>query len=426
MTTRASIRERLDAQALHERRRAGRTLLVTPLVLAAHRPEEHRLIRRHAEGLREWFSREVGWTLTVDSTMARLQKVPGDLDDPTRPARARTSDPPFTRRRYVLLCLALAHLETVERQTTLQHLAEAVLASVAADPALGEAGIRFQLEGRDERRDLVGVARFLLGAGVLRRMDGDETAYVEGTGDALYTVERAVLSRLLTARRPPSTVEEEDFDGRLAALASEPAPDTRDARNRALRLRLTRRLLDDPVVYYDDLPEDELAYLRSQRHRITSAIENATGLVAEVRAEGIAMVDPRAEVTDVKMPDQGTDGHLTLLVAEHLSRRLRDSGHAAVSRGELEREVARLVEEHASHWRRAVREPGAEARLAEEAVERLVALGLARHAPDGVVPLPAIARYAVEEPTVQGEGARPSNGEHPSLFPGEPGAGERA
>jgi len=92
-------------------------------------------------------------------------------------------------------------------------------------------------------------------------------------------------------------------------------------RNRALRHRLTRRLLDDPVVYYEELAEDERGYLVGQRHAITRRIEDATGLVSEMRAEGIAMVDPDDELTDVRMPEQRTDGHVTLLVAEYLATR---------------------------------------------------------------------------------------------------------
>ncbi|CRK54966.1 FIG087842: Hypothetical protein [Alloactinosynnema sp. L-07] len=38
-----------------------------------------------------------------------------------------------------------------------------------------------------------------------------------------------------------------------------------------------------------------------------------------MRAEGVAMVDADDELTDVRMPEQRTDGHVTLLVAERLA-----------------------------------------------------------------------------------------------------------
>lgn len=410
------VRDRLDQQAEYERRRAVRALLASPLLHADRDLDAFRLVRRHADELKRWFAREAGWTLTVDTTLARLRKVPATLDDGTRPARARRADPPFSRRRYVLLCLALATLETSDPQVALGRLAGQIVGSVAADPQLAEAGIAFQLETRDQRRDLVAVVRLLMELGVLRHVDGTDTDYVAGTGDALYTIDRTALTAVLATRRAPSSIDVEglDLDDRLAALVSEVAPDTPDARNRAIRTHLIRRLLDDPVVYYVDLDEDQRAYLVGQRARLVSAIAEATGLEAEVRAEGIAMVDERGDATDLEVPDQGTDGHLTLLVAEELARRLREaadaiadatrdgdpSGPTVVTTAEVEACVADRITEHGSHWRRDVRDPGVEVRLAAEALERLAAVGLVRPVAGGVVPRPAIARYAVTAPTL--------------------------
>ena len=53
--------------------------------------------------------------------------------------------------------------------------------------------------------------------------------------------------------------------------------------NRRLRVRLFRQLLDDPVLYYDELTDSEREYLAGQRGSILSEIETATGLVREVR-----------------------------------------------------------------------------------------------------------------------------------------------
>ena len=392
-----------DSRRDDERRRAVRALLMRPLLHSDHDPDAHRLVRRHVDWLREWFANETGWSLQVGRTVARLRKVPATTGDTTRPARARPTDPPFSRRRYVIACLALAALEGEERQTTLGRIAERVVAAVAADPQLTEAGIAFTLTGRGERRDLVAAIRLLLGAGVLRRVDGDERAYVEGTGDALYTVDRASLAAFLAARTSPSAITADDVDGRVAALIAEPIPDTDDARNAQIRQHLTRRLVDDAVTYHDDLPDHHREYLARQRHRIVRSITHATGLMAEIRAEGIAMVDERGDCTDVTMPDQGTDGHVTLLVAEHLADRLREPTATGVDVvvvpvAEVEARVAELAREHASHWRADSREPGAEVALTADALDRLAALGLVRRVGGGVVPLPAIARYRLDEP----------------------------
>jgi uncharacterized protein (TIGR02678 family) len=376
---------------LARRRAALRALLKRPLLTAESDPEDLVLVRRRQAELRDWLSRETGWRLQVDAETARLFKTAPTLDDGTHPARGKAGEP-FGRRRYVVLCLALAVLERADAQTTLGRLAEEVL-NAAAEPGLA---FPFTLDSRAERSDLVAVVRLLLGWGVLRRVSGDEESYLSASGDVLYDVRRAVLASLLTGVRGPSTVAAGGFEERLAELTDEPVPDTDELRNRALRRGLTRRLLDDPVVYYDDLTDAERAYLVSQRAAITRRIEEATGLVPEPRAEGIAMVDPDDELTDVRMPEQRTDGHVTLLVAEYLA------GRAETGRDELEAFVRDAAARHRSFWRKGVTEPGAEAELVDIALGKLAALRLVEVPPGGGVrPRPAIARYAVEEPTVR-------------------------
>ena len=394
----SELRAQLEAAERHEFRVALRTLLVRSLLPASD--DRFPAVRRQATALREWFAHETGWSLQVDRSHARLRKTPARLTDSTRGARARPGDPPFSRRRYVLLCLALAALEGEERQTALGRLAERIVGSVAADEQLAAAGVRFTLQTRDERRDLVAVARLLLEHRVLRRVDGDETAYVTGAGDALYAVDRSALAAMLATRRPPTTVAAHHLDDRLAAITEEPVPDTPDARNRAIRQKLTRRLLDDAVLAYDELDEAELAYLTSQRARILGAITEATGLVAEVRAEGIALLDDRGDVTDQRLPEDGTDGHLTLLLAEYLAGALRARQGAPVAVEELEAHTAMLAGRHARHWRKDATDPANAPGLTADALRRLAALDLIIMVDDGVVPRPPIARYAIEEPTV--------------------------
>jgi uncharacterized protein (TIGR02678 family) len=379
--------------------RAARALLRRP-VLRAHGPGRDEaelvvLVRRHASVLREWFDRNTGWRLVVDSEVARLVKTASDTADPTHPARDPHSRQPFGRRRYVLACLALAVLERSDAQITLGRLAEQVVLA-AADPALAAAGVLFALDRRDERSDLVAVVRLLLDLGALARVAGDEESFVRSEGDALYDVDRHVLAALLAAPRGPSTVTAREFDARLAALAEELPATTDELRNQQIRRRLTRRLVDEPVLYYDDLDPTELAYLSGQRHAIISRITELTGLVAEVRAEGIAMVDPLDELTDVKMPESGTDGHVTLLLAEYLA-----DADGPVPVPELHAYVRAQAAEHRAYWRRHAVAEHAEVELTAQALRRLRALRLVESVGDTVRARPALARYAVAAPTIQ-------------------------
>jgi uncharacterized protein (TIGR02678 family) len=118
-------------------------------------------------------------------------------------------------------------------------------------------------------------------------------------------------------------------------------------------------------------------------------------LISEMRAEGIAMVDPEDELTDVRMPEQRTDGHVTLLVAEYLSQREQ------ATLDELHAVVRRAAAAHRSYWRKGVTEPGAEAELLATALQKLTALRLVTVDRPYVRSRPAIARFALAEPAIR-------------------------
>lgn len=384
-----------DVLARHredERRDALRALLMCPLMTAAH-PVFH-AVRRHERELREWFSQAAGWILHVERDCARLYKRPADLADASRGAAE------FDRRRYILFCLACAALERAEPQITLRTLGDKLLA-LAADPELDARGFTFTLDSHHERRELVAICRYLLSLGVLLRVAGDEDAFVSKVGDALYDVRRRALAGLLGAARGPSTWPPEQapatLDERLGALTEEFTPDSEEGRRTAMRHHLARRLLDDPVVYLDELEDRPAlrAYFQNQRGALAARLGEATGLSAEQRAEGLALVDESGELTDIAMPAAGTASHVTLLVAEFLAGAGRAEPAQPVSEAAVREAVRGLIPEYGRYWAKAAREPGAETELANNALARLAMLRLIRRDADGVYPLPALARFAL-------------------------------
>lgn len=168
----AEVGDVLNAQRAEERGKAVRALLRHPLLTPD--VSDYRLVRKHQAWLADWFAREAGWTLHADGAVARLRKVPSQHLDGTRAAQAK-GKVAFSRRRYVLACLALAALERSDSQVTLGWLAERLLA-FAGDPELTTAGMVFTLGSREERADLAAVAGLLIGTGVLTRVAGEESA----------------------------------------------------------------------------------------------------------------------------------------------------------------------------------------------------------------------------------------------------------
>ncbi|HEY4293787.1 TIGR02678 family protein [Luteibacter sp.] len=384
-----------QAQQQDEFRRALRALLMRPLMPPVD--PEFSAVRRQAERLRDWFMREAGWPLLIDREGARLYKRPANLSDSSRGL------PDYDRRRYVLLCLACAVLERADPQITLQQIGERVVQH-AGDPALEAQGFSFALGSASERRELVVVCRTLLERGVLVRVAGEEENFVrDGTGqqaDALYDVQRRLLAGLLASVRGPSTWSAAEapvsLEARLHALVAELELDSEQGRRDARRHHLARRLLDDPVLYNGTLDEDTRNYFINQRGPLAARLCKDTGLVAEQRAEGLALADEGGQLTDVAMPAEGTEAHVTLLVAEHLAARLRQA--RVPIQVEVD-EIALYLRDAAGRfgrfWRKSARAPGAERELADVAIGRLHRLGLL--ACDGVCiePLPAIARFAL-------------------------------
>ena len=400
------LREEVAITEREERRQALMALLCRPLLTADGAADELALVRRHATWLEEWFAHHAGWRLVVNAEVARLQKTPGTNRDGTRGVVDPNSQMPFTRRRYVLLCLALAVIERGDRQNTLGSIAQQVIAATASEPAFAAAGITFTLESIDQRRDFVAMLRLLLRLGILRRVQGDEQRYLrDQSADVLYDVVRPALATLLSVRRSPSLITVTDFEERLAALNAEPLPDTVDGRNRRIRMRLARMLLDDPVVYYENLDEDEAAYFEKQRPFLMRELSEASGLEREERLEGVALVDPTGVATDIGLPEEGTDGHVTLLLATWLAERRAAVPDVEISNEAWLAQTAALIEEHRHHWRKDATQPGAERTVAHDVAARLEGLGLVRRTENGLRPQAAIARYALSRIEADGNGS---------------------
>lgn len=388
------------AQQQDEFRRALRALMMSPLMTSGH--GDFPTVRRQSDRLREWFMRETGWPLQVDREGARLFKRPADLSDSTRGLAG------YDRRRYVLLCLACAVLERADPQITLKLLGERIMQQ-AADPVLATRGFGFSLRTATERRELVAVCRTLLEYGVLERVAGEEGNFAHDSSwqhsDALYDVHRRMLAGMLAALRGPSTwpVEDapQDTESRLQSLVAEHRVDSEQGHRDALRHHLARRLLDDPVIYSASLDTEAQAYFSNQRGAMASRLCEATGLVAEQRAEGLALVDESGRLTDVAMPAEGTEAHATLLVAEYLAQQLRHDAPQFIAESDIEDFMQSAIERFGRYWRKSARVPGAERELTELSLDRLVRLSLVAREDRGVRPLPAIARFSLGQTSVR-------------------------
>lgn len=372
-----------DPHAPTERRAAARHLLQHPLTCQEHDPDTFRLIRRHAADLDRWFTQRLGYRLHVDADTARLYKT-GFVPD-HRPLRAR-SGRPLHQGEHVLLALVLSATAAGPAVISLRDLIEAVRSAAA------EAEIVLTNESAD-RRALVAVLFWMVDHGLARELHSHVDAYAaDETADAVLKVRPDRIALLC-----------------LPALVG--AADGADLLGKADRRASTRqwlrvRLVEDPVVYRDDLSEPEWAELRRRLTEEERMLGEMFGLLVEARAEGVAAVDPTGGLSSRRFPATGTVGHAALLLLERL-RPIpgppveHDVHHIAVL-------VADFASTHRGWRKELVDSPE---RLAHRVVQLLVELRLARlsrsgDGPPTLVLLPAAARFlAVEtDPASSGEG----------------------
>lgn len=409
--------------AIAEKEEVGRGiryLLAEPLLTAKSAPERFDIVRRRRVPIAAWFDTFCGWGLTVEPRVgyARLRKVRASADA-TRPARRnRSQRAPFDRRRYVLLCVAAAELCTVP-VTTIGILAGNVTAATANEPLL----TGFDPVDRAERRAFVDVLRLLESFGVLETVDGSSDSYVDSThAKVLYRVDNTLLLRLLVTTSGPSQlgVPIEEVPLRLPEILGELTRERRygaaavpqgrhtdsatvpDAqRNLWLRHSVFRRLVDDPVLYFDTLTDAERGYLTTPTGRqMLKRAADIAGFVLEERAEGVMFVDPEALSTDQKFPDDAATAKVAaLLLLDELT------GPSTIE--QLRRHAAELLQRF-PRWARTYRTDDGPGGLVTDALAVLTQFQLVRTTAGLVVPLPAAARYRVQQPRIADPTQEPS------------------
>ena len=391
----------LAARDAADRQDALRHLLAHPLITSdGPHAEAFRLIRRHRDDLARDVRQLLGYRLVVEAGFARLYKA-GLGPGRGRPLR-RASGAAFTPRTYAYLALACSALLTSRQQILLSALAEQVR------HAAQEAGVELGDDSQADRRAFVAALRQLVAWGVLVEDDGSLGAFADDAGaEALLTVRRDLVRHLLAV--PLREVETPD---ELVRLAAEPGAGA------GARHRVRRLLVEEPAVLADDVDEESWAWLRQSQRREARTFAELFGLELEIRAEGVAAIDPREELSDEPFPRGGSVGHAALLVVSELARRLTPgpapataaaasatataaaaiTPTVAVPDGLLAGVVAEVHDRHGRRWKRDYLDHPDW--LARDVEELLVATGLLRRDQDGLRLAAVAHRYApdVTEP----------------------------
>jgi uncharacterized protein (TIGR02678 family) len=387
-----------DAQT-DERQKVARALLDRGVLLAGD--PLFALARRHKEQLAAAFRDRLGYSLHISTDTARLYKrlriaearpltlaarTPSEAKKPVDERRV------LDARRCLMVCLTAAVIErrSLWTQVPLTELAD----EVAKEARAVEIAVDWKLAA--DRNALIDGVAWLSGFGVLILRYGAEGVFGESIyedSEAYYDINRSRLAGVLADPMLVATVHDaSDLDP-----PSDPEP------NRVRAQRLTRRLVEDPAVYLDDLSEEDQQYFLGQRSPLERRAAEIAGLQVERRREGSALIAAGRELSDRPFPARSHRKQLALLLigelceldAERRAGRLADECDRPVT---LAHErvldvVGSLMVRHRQHWgwlpenRDDVRAAcGAVLTLLEE-------LMLVRHSSDGVELRPAAFRY---------------------------------
>ena len=286
--------------------RAARLILTHHLVTSTF-PDRTALplLRRWATELRDDLLDTLGYRLEVTETTARLFTVLDRLDPGA--GTATHTDRPFDRRRYAYLALAVAALGRAGAQISLSELA----GHVAADASRID-GVDLATDRATDRDAFVDAVAWLAARGAISLADGDAGRWASDpdSGEALYDIDRSVVAALF---RPPLALQHLNSVRGLLANPADGAHVSDGRRSAEATRRVRRALIQRPVVYAEGLDDAEAVQLGLPR--TTADLEVLTGLVAERRAEGVALVDTSGRLSDVRFPGTGTVAQVALLLA---------------------------------------------------------------------------------------------------------------
>lgn len=293
--------------------RAVRTVLANPVISETY-PDAGALplVRRWADELRTGLSEVFGYRLELSRSTARLIRT-ADTLDPTVPARSATNRP-FDRKRYAYLALTVAVLSRAGTQIALSELATAVAADAGRIEGLG-----LDTERGADRAAFVDAVAWLEVRGALRLADGSARRWADDPdlGEALYDIDRDVAYAVY---RPSAVLQHVRS---VSALLGVAGPGGRRPLRREAAQRARRALVERPVVYFDEVDESLRNVLRAPH--AAADVERMTGLVAERRAEGIALLDSSGGFSDRRFPGTGTVAQTALLLISEIADRIENA-----------------------------------------------------------------------------------------------------
>ncbi|MEW2400328.1 DUF2398 family protein [Streptomyces sp. NPDC046862] len=301
-------------------RESARRLIATGRLRAESDPEEYRTAVKDHQALSEFFRTELNWTLEVHEVagLIRLHKRRSDVPADRGPLLSRERRPLASATVMILVCLTCEQLWRRPRMS-LRELLQAIAQVCAAEAPEGRLP-RFPVvasqevskkEAREHRQSLADALKLLVAEGTIT-VDADlDRALADDDGDLVVTASRDRLAAKFSSLSP-TLLELNDLppEQHASALSAESlmdhtldgkdAPPTLEQR----RLKVIRRLVDDPATDPLDDDTDTTAYLHTLTGRERALnVTAALGLATTVRRDWWQTTDPTGQASGIDFPN---------------------------------------------------------------------------------------------------------------------------
>lgn len=327
------------------RRRCMNALLNRPWITKENDQQLYYWIKEQYKELRDWFTDYTGYSLIINSKLAKLDKVPvvafpwmgfQEFREPLD---------------YALFTYSLWFLESKGEGE------QFLLTDLVRDikDYMNEGGMEVDWRNYFQRLAMARALKKLKSLDIIRAVDGQESEWANkaDNNDVLY--ECTTYSQYILRTFPNVLTSYTNIDDLNEVTTY---GDSTSEHNRRIEHRLYRRFLLEPIVLDSALQNDSI-YLQPQKNRIIKQLKSTFGWEGSKYREGLLFFEPEMMAESEVFPTLSSISDLTLLLLGEVRKQVNDpgtkmkiefDGSIRITKNEIEQILLHLKEMYGEYW----------------------------------------------------------------------------
>ena len=347
-------------QIKEEVQRAIRQLIERFWITRDGEGELYYLIKDNETEIKSFFRDTFRYRLIITHELVKLEKIPVKMYNWMGKKEVKNQASFKKQRDFVFLFCLLAFIEGKGRddQFSLQNICEAIQAYYPQSDEREHVTIIWKEgSGYQNRLSLIRVLKYALKMKLLVVVDQYiEDFAADGTHDVLFERTPYVPNFIRNFKDTFSWNNYDDFT-RSLEQANEEYIDGKH--------RFYRRLFLEPIVYHDEMTEDEQDYMKRFYHAVENNISKYTGYEFERYKKSYVLVKTQVVTGEVLHPAENMLSNLILRFAGNLLENQRHdtfsfSNTMELSNNEIQRILATLKDSDGRFWSKSFKEMSSE------------------------------------------------------------------